>query len=162
MESLLNQSQPSVGGTSTTIGPGEQTGPGEGPEPEPRPPTIRIRLSDGKVREIQSMTSTFFYVDGSPISAEDFLKRLFDTLKLPDLFESEERLRKLWANPMTRRELLQQLENAGCHRKDLEMLQELIRAEDSDLFDVLEYIAYAKEPVTRAARVETNQDNIYN
>ncbi len=30
------------------------------------------------------------------------------------------------------------------------------------LFDVLEYIAYAKAPVTRAARVETNKDNIYN
>ena len=31
----------------------------------------------------------------------------------------------------------------------------------SDLFDVLRYIAYAKETVSRAARVETNKDNIY-
>ena len=35
-------------------------------------------------------------------------------------------------------------------------------AQDSDLFDVLEYIAYAKSPVSRAARVETNKDNIFN
>ena len=114
------------------------------------------------MRELQSMTSTYFYVDGKPISAEDFLKRLFNTLKLPELLGSEEQLRTLWANPMTRRELLKKLEGAGCHKDDLEKLQELINAKDSDLFDVLEYIAYAKEPVTRAARVETNKDNIYN
>ena len=125
-------------------------------------PKLRIKLSDGKVRELQSMTSTYFYVDGKPISAEDFLKRLFNTLKLPELLGSEEQLRTLWANPMTRRELLKKLEGAGCHKDDLEKLQELINAKDSDLFDVLEYIAYAKEPVTRAARVETNKDNIYN
>ena len=125
-------------------------------------PKLRIKLSDGKVRELQSMTSTYFYVDGKPISAEDFLKRLFNTLKLPELLGSEQQLRTLWANPMTRRELLKKLEGAGCHKDDLEKLQELINAKDSDLFDVLEYIAYAKEPVTRAARVETNKDNIYN
>ena len=63
---------------------------------------------------------------------------------------------------MTRRELLKKLEGAGCHKDDLEKLQELINAQDSDLFDVLEYIAYAKSPVSRTARVETNKDNIYN
>ena len=130
-------------------------------DPEPKT-KLRVKLSDGKVRELQTMSSTYFYVDGKPISAEEFLKRLFNTIKLPELLESEEKLRTLWANPMTRRELLQKLENSGCHRDDLEKLQELIHAEDSDLFDVLEYIAYAKEPVTRAARVETNRDNIYN
>ena len=145
--------------------------PGDPTKPEPidgptivpeRPQTVRVTLSDGKVREIQTMSSTYFYVDGKPISAEEFLKRLFDTLKLPELLESEERLRTLWANPMTRRDLLKKLEDAGCHKDDLEKLQELINAQDSDLFDVLEYIAYAKAPVTRAARVETSRDNIYN
>lgn len=127
-----------------------------------KPKKLRIRLSDGKVRELQSMTSTYFYVDGKPISAEEFLQRLFDTLKLPELLESEERLRELWANPMTRRDLMQKLENEGCSKDDLLKLQELINAENSDLFDVLEYIAFAKPPVSRAARVETSQDNIYN
>ena len=50
----------------------------------PKEPKLRIKLSDGKVRELQSMSSTYFYVDGKPISAEEFLKRLFDTLKLPN------------------------------------------------------------------------------
>ena len=57
---------------------------------------------------------------------------------------------------------MKKLEGAGCHRDDLEKLQELIDAKDSDLFDVLEYIAYAKRPVSREARVETGKDNIYN
>jgi type I restriction enzyme, R subunit len=125
-------------------------------------PKLRIKLSDGKVRELQSMTSTYFYVDGKPISAEEFLKRLFDTIKLPALLGSEEELRRVWANPLTRRDLIQKLENEGCHKDDLLKLQELINAENSDLFDVLEYIAYAKTPVSRAARVETNKGNIYN
>ena len=128
----------------------------------PTKPKLRIKLSDGKVREIQSMSSTYFYVDGKPISAEEFLNHLFDTLKLPELLESEKQLRQLWANPMTRKELLKNLEGAGCHKDDLEKIQELINAKDSDLFDVLEYIAYAKPPVTRATRVETNKDNIFN
>ena len=101
-------------------------------------------------------------MDGKPISAEESLKRLFDTIKLPELLKSEERLRELWANPVTCRELLQKLEGAGCQKDDLEKIQELINAKDSDLFDVLEYVAYAKAPVSRAARVETNKDNIYN
>lgn len=142
--------------------PGTESGTDGGEDEPPAVPKLRIKLSDGKVRELQSMSSTYFYVDGKPISAEEFLKRLFDTLKLPQLLGSEEELRRLWANPMTRRELLKKLENAGCHKDDLEKLQELINARDSDLFDVLEYIAYAKAPVSRAARVETNKDNIYN
>lgn len=124
-------------------------------------PKLRIRLSDGKVRELQSMSSTYFYVDGKPISAEEFLQRLFDTIKLPELLGSEAALRKVWANPLTRRDLLIKLEGAGCYKDDLLKLQELIDAKDSDLFDVLEYIAYAQPPVSRAARVETNKQNIY-
>ncbi len=108
------------------------------------------------------MTSTYFYVDGMPISAEDFLKRLFDKIQLPVLLGSEEQLRKLWANPITRRDLLEKLEREGCSKDDLQKLQELIDAENSDLFDVLQYIAYAKPTVSRAARVETSKDNIFN
>ena len=38
----------------------------------------------------------------------------------------------------------------------------MIYAQDSDLFDVLEYVAYAHLPVSRAARVSANEGNIYN
>ena len=126
------------------------------------PKKIRIKLSDGKFREIQSMKSTYFYLDGKPVSPEEFLQRLFDKLKLPDLFKSEFELRTLWANPLTRKELLEKLEKEGCHIDDLKKLQELINAKNSDIFDVLEYIAYSKKPVPRKLRVETNKSKILN
>ena len=128
---------------------------------EPKQKKIKIKLSDGKAREIQSMRSTMFYVDGKPISAEEFLHRLFNTLKLPDLFVTEDTLRKLWANPITRIELLKKLEQQGCAKSDLVKLQEMIDADNCDLFDVLEYISYARKPITRAERVSNAQSNIY-
>ena len=127
-----------------------------------KPKKVRIKLSDGKFREIQSMKSTYFYLDGKPVSPEEFLKNLFEKLKLPDLFKSEFELRTLWANPLTRKELLEKLEKEGCHMDDLKKLQELINAKNSDIFDVLEYIAYSKKPVPRKLRVETNKSKILN
>jgi type I restriction enzyme R subunit len=107
------------------------------------------------------MRSTMFYVDGKPISAEEFLQRLFNTLKLPEFFGTEDTLRKLWANPITRSELLKKLEQQGCGKSDLLRLQEMIDADNCDLFDVLEYISYARKPITRAERVSNAQSNIY-
>ena len=138
--------------------PREPRGPVEVVEPQTK---VRIKLSDGKEREIQSMSSTMFYVDGKPISAEEFLQRLFNTLKLPELLGSEESLRKLWSCPITRRELLGRLESEGCAKADLVKLQEMISAENSDLFDVLEYISYARKPISREDRVKANETNIY-
>ena len=122
---------------------------------------LKIKLSDGKTREIQAMRSTMFYVDGKPISAEEFLQRLFNTLQLPQIFGSEDALRTLWANPITRNELLKKLEHEGCAKDDLVKLQEMIEAENCDLFDVLEYISYARKPLTRTERVMGAQSNIY-
>ena len=134
---------------------------GAGGVDEVREKKVKIKLSDGKVREIQSMRSTMFYVDGQPISAEEFLQRLFNTLKLPDFFGNEETLRQLWANPITRSELLKKLEQQGCAKSDLLKLQEMIDAENCDLFDVIEYISYARKPITRSQRVLNAQNNIY-
>lgn len=122
---------------------------------------LKIRLSDGKEREIQSMSSTMFYVDGKPISAEEFFKRVFNTLNLPNFFGSEDELRKLWASPITRKELLVRLANEGCAKDDLIKLQSMIDADNSDLFDVLEYISYARKPITRIDRVKAAETNIF-
>ena len=128
---------------------------------EPKERKIKIRLADGKVREIQTMRSTMFFVDGKPISAEEFLKRLFNILNLPEFFGSEEELRKHWANPLTRSELLRKLMEHGCGKGDLLKLQEMIDAENSDLFDVLEYISYSRKPITRTERVASAENKIY-
>lgn len=122
---------------------------------------VKIKLADGKEREIQTMTSTLFYVDGKPIGAEEFFKRIFNILHLPEFFGSEEQLRKAWANPLTRKQLLLKLESAGCSRDDLEHVRKMINAQDSDLFDVLEYVSYAKKPITRKERAESAKPNIH-
>jgi type I restriction enzyme R subunit len=122
---------------------------------------IKVKLKDGKEREIQSMISTSFWsADGRPISAEEFLNNLFG--ELPNLFKSEDELRTLWSNPITRRILLEKLDEAGFGKEELSTLQKLIDAEKSDLFDVLEYVFNSDtKPMTREARVAAAQATIF-
>jgi type I restriction enzyme R subunit len=123
---------------------------------------VVIKLADGKERRIQHMTATnFFSPDGKLMSAAQFIASLYDTLKLPEFLKSEEHLREVWSNPTTRVALLNRLGDAGFSRDDLREIQKLIEAESSDLFDVLEYVAYAKPTVSREARVEASRSHIY-
>ena len=123
--------------------------------------TIKIKLRDGKEREIQHMMSTSFWsADGKPITVEEFLNNLFGAL--PDFFKSEEELRAIWSNPMTRKTLLEKLDEAGFGKDELSSLQKLIDAEKSDLFDVLEYVFNSEiKPITREARVAAAQATIF-
>lgn len=132
----------------------------DGEEKEKRK-RIKIKLRDGKEREIQSMISTSFWsADGRPISTEEFLNNLFG--ELPNLFKSEDELRTLWSNPITRRTLLEKLDAAGFGKEELTTLQKLIDAEKSDLFDVLEYVFNSDiKPMTREARVAAAQATIF-
>ena len=121
-----------------------------------------IKLADGKERQIQHMTATNFYgLDGRLLSVKQFLEALYDTLKLPEFLHSEEHLREIWSSPTTRVALLEKLADAGFSRHDLNTIQELIDARNSDLFDVLEYVAYAKPTMTRKERVEASRKRIY-
>ena len=74
---------------------------------------------------------------------------------------TDEELRKLWSSPITRNELLKKLEDNGFTKQDLKSIQTLIEAEDSDIFDVLEHIAYQKKPMRRAVRVANAEDKIH-
>lgn len=122
---------------------------------------IKIKLRDGKEREIQSMIATSFWsADGKPISAEEFLNNLFGAL--PNLFKSEEELRTLWSNPMTRKVLLDKLEEVGFPKSDLLIVQQLVNMEKSDLFDVLEYVFNGNyNSLTREQRVAASQATIF-
>jgi len=122
---------------------------------------IKIKLRDGKEREIQHMISTSFWSsDGKPISAEEFLNNLFG--ELPNLFKSEEELRTIWSNPTTRKALLEKLNDAGFGKEELSTLQKLIDAEKSDLFDVLEYVFNSDiKPMTREERVAAAEATIF-
>jgi len=145
--------------------PKSPTPPGPVVSEPPHPPyepkkKIKIKLRDGKEREIQHIIATSFWnADGRSISAEEFLQNMFG--KLPDFFKSEEELRKVWSNPITRKTLLEKLADAGYGKDELTTLQKLINAEKSDLFDVLEYVSFAVKPITREARVAKAQSNIF-
>jgi type I restriction enzyme R subunit len=122
---------------------------------------IKIKLRDGKEREIQSMIATSFWsANGKPISAEEFLNNLFG--ELPNLFRNEEELRQLWSNPLTRRTLLEKLDEAGFPKSDLLVVQKLVNMENSDLFDVLEYVFNGNfQSMTREERVAASQATIF-
>ena len=52
----------------------------------------KVKLADGKERNIQHMmATTFWHPDGTPMSAQQFMELLFG--KLPDFFQSEAELR---------------------------------------------------------------------
>jgi type I restriction enzyme R subunit len=136
-------------------GPGATAIPtGEPPPPTgaaPRPEKIKIKLADGKIRSIQSMTSTSFWsADGRPMSPAQFLETMYGAL--PEFFKDEDELRRIWSAPDTRKALLLGLADKGFGREPLAEMQKIIEAENSDLFDVLAYVAFAAEPVTRAER----------
>ncbi len=121
---------------------------------------IRIKLADGKERTIQSMTATSFWgPDGKPMSAAQFVEKLFGML--PDLFRDEDELRTLWSRPETRKALLDGLDEQGFGTEQLVEIGKMVEAEQSDLYDVLAYIAFASAPVTRAARVDARKAHIF-
>ena len=121
------------------------------PDKQLRPNKIQVKLADGKARLIQSMMATTFWsADGRPMSAAQFLESLFGAL--PEFFKDEEELRTLWSAPDTRRALLAGLADKGFSKEPLAEMQKIIDAENSDLFDVLAYVAFAFAPATRAQR----------
>lgn len=156
---------------------GEPLGEEKGPKPYLEPPEepvskdfggstpkkhkIKVKLRNGKEREIKHMISTSFWsADGKPISAEEFLNNLFG--ELPKLFKDEEELRKLWSNPLTRKILLDNLESAGFPKDDLLTLQKLVDMEKSDLYDVLEYVFNGDYiAMTREARAKAAEATIF-
>lgn len=119
----------------------------------PRRRMIRVRLSDNKIRELDSMVKTTFWSPaGTPISAEEFVKQLFGDI--PAFFKDEKELRTLWSNPNTRKELLNKLSEKGYSINQLEELKKLVHGEESDLYDVLAYVAYHRNLVPRFSRAE--------
>ncbi len=130
-------------------------------EPRPKKKRVKVKLRDGKERTIQYTVQTSFWsADGKPVSAEEFLNNLLG--ELPKLFKDEEELRKLWSNPITRRTLLEKLEEVGFPKSDLVTLQKLVNMENSDLYDVLEYVFNGDYiAMTRESRAKAAEATIF-
>lgn len=122
---------------------------------------IIVELAKGRELEIKSMTTTLLLHDGKTVTPQEFIKKIFNIIKLPNFFNNEEELKKIWSSPITRQQLLINLEKNGFGKQDLKNVQELIDANDSDLFDVLEYIAFSKKPISRLERVSSAENEIF-
>jgi len=122
---------------------------------------VKVKLRDGKEREIQHTIATSFWsTDGKPISEAEFMDNLFG--EMPNFFKNEEELRTIWGNPITRKTLLEKLDRAGFGKEELKTLQKLVNAEKSDLFDVLEYVFNSEiKPISREERVAASEATIF-
>lgn len=125
------------------------------PEPTPDDPNekLEIVLPDHRVRRIKFINNIMFWgADGKPVSAQKFIEEMFG--RLPDFFQSSEDLHKIWSDPETREALLDKMNEAGYGKDILCDIRKLIDAENCDLLDVLEYIAYATTPIERKERAQ--------
>jgi type I restriction enzyme R subunit len=124
------------------------------------PKIIKVQLGDGKERTIQHQISTSFWSpDGKPMTAAEFIEKLFG--EIPELFKNENELRTIWSRPDTRKALLEGLSEKGYDSEQLTQISCLINAERSDLYDVLAYIAYASVPISRRERVLAHKSLIF-
>lgn len=120
---------------------------------------LKIKLRDGKEREIQHMVSTSFWgADGKPVSVQEFMDDMFGAM--PEFFKTEEELRQLWSDPVTRKSFLEKIAAIGYGKDELEAIQQVIDAEESDLLDVLSYVSFLTPPISRIERVEQSKEKI--
>jgi type I restriction enzyme R subunit len=117
---------------------------------------VEIKLADDHIVNIAA--TTFYGPDGKPISAQDFIKRMFG--ELPDLFKDEDELRTIWSDPDTRKALLERLSERGYNAMVLMQIKDAINAQDSDIYDVLGHIAYSRNMIPRAHRAEAGQRRV--
>lgn len=140
--------------------PGPRPGPVDPPPEPPDPPPpgeppekIIVQLANGKARSITYVASTTYWgPDGKPMSAAEFMQRLFGDLssRIPD----EDTLRAKWSVPEEREHLLEQLAEAGYDAERFDAIRRLVEAPNSDLFDVIGYILFDTTPQSRIERAE--------
>ena len=112
-----------------------------------------VKLSDGSFRKIKYFASTTYWSpEGKPISAAEFLERLFGDLS--GIVGDEDQLRTVWKDPDNRELFLDQLSNRGYDSDRLDDIRRLVDAPDSDLFDVLSYVLFTNLPKTRHQRAD--------
>lgn len=115
---------------------------------------IKVQLAPHRIIFMDDMVEVLYFDgEGKPVSPEQFLKDLFN--KLPDFFADEEALRSIWSNQDTRNKMIDELAERGFDLGKLLTLREAFKAEDSDIYDLLRFVAFDKEIISRKERVAT-------
>lgn len=123
----------------------------------PKKEKIIVKLSNGRELKITEVEVRYVGDDGKPLTVNEFLEKLMQFL--PNLFKNEEQLRELWSNPETREEMLTKLGQLGFDDEQLGTLQKMFEAEQSDIFDLLTFISYNKELLTRNERANQTKSH---
>lgn len=142
------------GGKGGQGGNGGNGGNGNGGEtPEPKKIT-KIKLGKGREVKIFDDGTTFYDKDlGKPISAKEFIERLVG--QMPNFFKTEEELRQVWLDPITRKTLLKRFAERGYNRETFKYIQKALNAENNDVFDVLSFLAeFCNDMMTRSERAD--------
>jgi type I restriction enzyme R subunit len=134
------------------------TGPSE-PE-SPKYEKLEVELSNGRKLKVIDVEVRYIGEDGKPVSAKEFLDQLIKVL--PGFFDTEDTLRTLWANPDSRDKLLNDLATVGFDQEQLDTLTEMFKAKDSDYYDLLSYLSFNKDIISRRQRVaQVRNDKAY-
>ena len=113
----------------------------------------KINKRDIKTHAIKAVRGTI-YDRNDVILAESILVDTLGVTNTKEFFSNEDELRAIWSKPDTRKKLLLELNDKGVTSSQLEDLRGLINAEESDLYDVLAYVAFATNPVKRSERAD--------
>ena len=122
-------------------------------EPYEKKEKLIVELSNGRKLKIIDVETRYIDENGKPLTAREFLEKLVG--ELPAIYQDEEHLRKIWANPDTRTSLLEQLGQLGFDKEQLEALRDMIASPDCDIFDVLSHISFSSDLMTRKERAST-------
>ena len=120
-----------------------------------------VKLSNGREVKIIDVETRYIDENGKPLTAREFLEKLIGTL--PELYKSEEELRRKWAKPETRERLLKHLANVGFDTEQLRTLRDMVASEDCDIYDVLAHISFSSDIKTRKERAikVRNDENFF-
>lgn len=160
-----DEGEEGTGGTGGAGNSGRKKGGEAGNDSSPpKPAKVEVQLANGRKLKVTNIEVRYIDADGRPLSAKEFLEKLVGFI--PQLYSSEQEFRQKWSNPDTREEILQSLEQEGFDNEHLNTLRELLSAKDSDIFDVMAYLSYSTEMLTRTQRVQLTENdtflNVYN
>lgn len=119
---------------------------------------VEIKLSNDRELRIINVETRYIDESGKPLSATEYLESLL--WKLPELYTTEEELRKLWADPATREDVLHKLEHLGFNKDQITNLKTMFDASDSDVFDILAHLSFASQIKKRHERVEDAKSSV--
>ncbi len=121
------------------------------PEPPPQPPEPLVQVVGFDIQVTPAGNLILTQVDGKamPVTVEEYKELL--AAKLVEEAPTLQDFRSHWVVQSERRELLAALPEAG---RSAELIRQIARMGDYDLYDVLAELGYGMAPRTREERVE--------